>query len=305
MSVCNFIYVDDGYNLSIQGVLGGIVLIICGLLLALRPLWDRTPGGTHTQKLAGFVTMAFVTWVMLANFEPYPATYGTNRQTIYFIVPLVVGCVIMFCMTVTIQLYLMLLGGLGGLAAGLWVLGWRENLSIGSDYGRAILLTVLVVLMMVLSLYRCFWHRLGAAVAGSYVFFMGLDIYFHTGFLYCFEATLDGRHEHHYVVYRSTYIMQSCLIVAFIVTYIFQSSGRFHDHLLLQHSVVMKTMLDPAYNKAPIVGGSRWGPNRFIPSTWYSWRPPMWPTFFGNNRNAPAVVPPPPPAAPVVPPPAV
>ncbi|KAI7898564.1 uncharacterized protein BX663DRAFT_524609 [Cokeromyces recurvatus] len=248
--------------------------------------------------------MGFVTWVMLANFEPFPETYGRNRQTIYFIVPLIVGCVFMFCMTVTIQLYLMLLGGLGGLAAGLWVLGWKESLSIQSEHGRAIFLTVLIVLMMVMSLYRCFWHRLGTSLAGSYIFFMGLDIYFHTGFLYCFTSTLDGRHEHHYVVYRSTYIMQACLIVAFIITYLFQSSGRFNDHLLFQHSVVMKTMLDPAYNKAPIMNNNNnswWMPTRYIPSTWYSWRPPMWPAFVSNNRTTVPPLAAVAPAAPVVP----
>lgn len=169
------------------------MLIVCGLLLACRPIWDRTPAGTRTQELAGFVTMGFVTWVMLANFEP-EQTYGQNRQTIYFIVPFIVGLVVITCMSVTIQLYLMLIGGLGGLAFGLWILGWKDDLSITSNSGRAILLTVLVVVFMVLSLYSCFWHQLGAALAGSYIFFMGLDIYFHTGFNYCFTTTLDRNH---------------------------------------------------------------------------------------------------------------
>lgn len=179
--------------MSIQGVLGGIVLIVCGLLLACRPMWDRTPAGTRTQELSGFVTMGFVTWVMLANFEP-EQTYGQNRQTIYFIVPFIVGLVVITCMAVTIQLYLMLIGGLGGLAFGLWILGWKDDLSITSNSGRAILLTVLVVVFMILSLYSCFWHQLGAALAGSYIFFMGLDMYFHTGFNYCFTTTLDQNH---------------------------------------------------------------------------------------------------------------
>lgn len=174
-------------------MLGGIVLIVCGILLAFRSFWDRTSAGTGTQSLSGFVTMGFVTWVMLANFEP-DHTYGTNRQTIYFIVPLVVGCVTSCFMSVTIQLYLMLVGGLGGLACGLWILGWKEDFAITSNYGRAILLTVLVVVFMVMSLYHCFWHKLGAAIAGSYIFFMGLDIYFHTGFLYCFTTVLDVNH---------------------------------------------------------------------------------------------------------------
>lgn len=198
------IALDDGYELSIQGVLGGIVLISCGFLLGVRSMWDRTPAGRNTQSLTGFVTFGLITWIMLANFEP-AGTYGTNRQTIYFIVPLVVGCVSIFFMAVTIQLYLMLIGGLGGLAFGLWILGWKENLSITSTYGRAILLTVLVVVFMILSLYSCFWHKLGAALAGPYVFFMGLDIFFHTGFLYCFTTVLDANPNH-----GKVYILLSC-----------------------------------------------------------------------------------------------
>lgn len=232
--------------MTVQGVLGGIVLLICGILLIFRGLWDRTLAGTHTQNLTGFITLGFVTWIMLANFEP-SGTYGTNRLTIYFIVPLVVGTLATCFMFVTIQLYLMLLGGLGGIAFGLWILGWKDNLSITSVYGRAILLSVLAAVFMLLSLYHHSMHKLGAALAGSYLFFMGLDIYLHTGFLYCFTTTLDSNHrkfytvyiifitflfsfflllvEHTYQMYREVYIMQSCLIVAFLVSYIFQGLG--------------------------------------------------------------------------------
>ncbi|CAO0797973.1 unnamed protein product [Mucor circinelloides] len=274
------IALDDGYSLSIQGVLGGIVLIVCGLLLACRPIWDRTPAGTRTQELAGFVTMGFVTWVMLANFEP-EQTYGQNRQTIYFIVPFIVGLVVITCMSVTIQLYLMLIGGLGGLAFGLWILGWKDDLSITSNSGRAILLTVLVVVFMVLSLYSCFWHQLGAALAGSYIFFMGLDIYFHTGFNYCFTTTLDRNHEHDYRMHRGVYIMQSCIIIAYIVGFIFQVIGHHSDHIRMQHSVVMSTRNDPRYiTKQPFIG-------RYMPAM-----PPFWrPNWFQRGGAPPAVVP--------------
>lgn len=139
--------------------------------------------------------MGLVTFVMLGNFEP-ESTYGTNRQTIYLIVPLVVGLVVIVCMPITYQLYLMLIGGLGGLALGLWILGWKEGLTITSEYGKAVLLTVLVLVFMIMSLYHHFFHILGAALSGSYVFFMGLDVYFHTGFLYCFTTALDVNPYH-------------------------------------------------------------------------------------------------------------
>lgn len=222
---------------------GGIILICTGLLFGCRGIWDQTLTGRHTQNLSGFATMGLVTWIMLANFEP-AQTYGTNRQTIYLIVPLVVGMVVIFCMPITYQLYLMLIGGLGGLTLGLWILGWKENLTITSQYGIAILLTVLVLVFMIMSLYHYFFHVLGAALSGSYIFFMGLDIFFHTGFLYAFTTTLDVNPNHgkiivakilvmidiylyillahHYETTRGVYIMQSTMIISFIVTYIIQ-----------------------------------------------------------------------------------
>lgn len=174
-------------------MLGGIIIIVSGLLLIFRSLWDRTLAGTHTQNLTGFITHGLVAWIMLANFEPQQS-YGSNRLTIYFIVPLIIGLIATCFMFITVQLYLMLLGGLGGLAFGLWILGWKNDLSITSGYGRAILLTILVIVFMILSLYHHSMHKLGAALAGSYMLFMGLDVYFHTGFLYCFTTTLDVNH---------------------------------------------------------------------------------------------------------------
>ncbi|KAI8991138.1 hypothetical protein BDF20DRAFT_903958 [Mycotypha africana] len=234
--------------------------------------------------------MGFVSWVMLANFEP-SQTYGQNRLTIYFIVPLMVGFVVMFCMNYTIQLYLMLLGGLGGLAFGLWILGWKSDLAITSSWGRAVFLTVWVVVCMMLSLYSCFWHKMGAAVAGSYLFFMGLDIFFHTGFLYCITTTLDANpnHAHRYEVYRGVYIMQACLIISFMITYIFQSLGHRPEHIRLQHSVVMDTMKNPLY-KSHLIPTQRFIPAGMVRTGWRS----NWP-FFGRT----VVPPPPPPPAPV------
>ncbi|KAI8641742.1 hypothetical protein BD408DRAFT_417591 [Parasitella parasitica] len=275
------INLDDGYNLSIQGVLGGIVMIVCGLLLACRPVWDKTAAGTRTQELAGFITMGFVTWIMLANFEP-EQTYGQNRETIYFIVPFIVGIVVTTCMSVTIQLYLMLIGGFGGLTIGLWILGWKDNLSITSNSGRAILLTVLVVVFMILSLYSCFWHQLGAALGGSYIVFMGLDIYFHTGFNYCLTTTLDRNHEHEYKMYRGVYIMQACIVISFIVFFVVQVIGHHSEHIRMQHSLVMSTRNDPRYiTKQPF--------GRYMPAMPVLWRP--------NWLQRAGALPPPPAAA--------
>ncbi|KAI8139350.1 hypothetical protein BJV82DRAFT_626932 [Fennellomyces sp. T-0311] len=207
----NAIVLDDGYELSIQGVLGAIIILICALLLWFRGLYSFK----LVQGLVGFITLGFIAWVLLANFEP-AGTFGHNRWTIYLTVPIACGIVGILLMSCTLHMYLILLGGLGGLAAGLWVLGWRDHLSIQSDYGRAILLVILVVVGCTLAALDQFFHMMGTAITGAYMLMLGLDVFFHTGFTYCFTATLDSNPHHatEYRTTRETYIIQSVLIVA-------------------------------------------------------------------------------------------
>lgn len=148
-----------------------------------------------SQFLVGFVAAGLTGWILIANFEP-EGTYGVNRQTVYLVVPIVCGLLgglVMFC---TLHLYMILLGGLGGLAAGLWVLGWRDGLTIQSDWGRAVLLVLLVLVGFVLAAMDPFFHMVAAALTGAYILMLGLDVFFHTGFTYCFTSTLDNNRYH-------------------------------------------------------------------------------------------------------------
>ncbi|KAI9312849.1 hypothetical protein BX666DRAFT_1865287 [Dichotomocladium elegans] len=142
------------------------------------------------------VVLGFVSWLFLANFEPR-STYGTNSQTIYLLVPIacgLVGSCLMVCIVTPVTL--MALGGLGGVAAGLWVLGWRDELTLHSDWARAVLLVILAVLGCTFSAIDYFFHMIGASFTGAYILMLALDIYFHTGFSYCFLATFDRNPAH-------------------------------------------------------------------------------------------------------------
>ncbi|ORZ20672.1 hypothetical protein BCR42DRAFT_409258 [Absidia repens] len=191
--------------------------------LWLRGFIDST--GILTRFFVGFLSFAFIAWVMLANFEP-ASTYGVNRWSLYLAVVVALGLVggLLFCLCDLIAVYAAMLGGLGGLAIGLWVLGWRDNLSITSAWGRAVLLCLLALVGFLWAAYSVNASILGSAFAGSYVLMLGLDVYFHTGFTYCATTVLDANpaHAHTYVVYRETYIMQGIIILAFIVGFISQ-----------------------------------------------------------------------------------
>lgn len=177
-------------------MIGSIVLIGTALLLWLRGAfyYFQTPA---TSGLVGFITLGLITWVLLANLEP-AGTYGTNRWTLYLVAPIgcgLAGALILACCAWT-PIPLMVLGGLGGLAAGLWVLGWRTGTSIQSNWGRAVLLVVLVILGCLIAALDYLFHMLGTSMTGAYMLMLGLDVYFHTGFTYCFTATLDQNPAH-------------------------------------------------------------------------------------------------------------
>ncbi|KAI8064422.1 P-loop containing nucleoside triphosphate hydrolase protein [Gongronella butleri] len=177
-------------------------------------LWLRSFDANRvlTKFSAGFVTFGLVTWVMLANFEPQ-GTYGVNRWTIYLIVPMCIGFLgglfIWSCDHVSV--FLSLLGSLGGLSFGLWILGWRSGLSITSTWGQAVLLAILVAAGFFWASCHPMGVIFGSAIAGTYMLFIGLDFYFHTGFTYCATTVLDANknHAHDYVAYKETLIMQA------------------------------------------------------------------------------------------------
>ncbi|ORX56991.1 hypothetical protein DM01DRAFT_314073 [Hesseltinella vesiculosa] len=185
---------DDGYQLSVQGILAGIIFMVVGLLLWLRG-FDY--GRTIQHFTTGFTTFGLIAWVMLANFEP-AATYGVNRWTIYLIVPTCIGFLgglfIWGCDHLAV--YLSLLGAQGGIAIGLWVLGWRSGLSITSTWGQAVLLSILAGFGFIWGACHPIGSMMGSSFAGAYLLFIGLDFFFHTGFTYCAMTTLDANKNH-------------------------------------------------------------------------------------------------------------
>ncbi|KAI9304311.1 hypothetical protein BJ944DRAFT_87539 [Cunninghamella echinulata] len=204
------ISLDDGYELSIQGVLAGIILFLLGLALILRGIVDST--GTLTRFNIGFITFGFVTWVMLMNFEP-ASTYGINRWSLYLSVVVAIGLFggLFVCSCDKIAAHVALLGGLGGLCFGLWILGWMDGLSIQVAWGRAILLCILTLFWFFLASYSIHFNVLASSMTGAYLLMLGFDVYFHTGFTYCVLTALDANPTH------GTYVTTTLLITRFVL----------------------------------------------------------------------------------------
>jgi hypothetical protein len=185
---------EDGYLLTVHGVLLGVTLLLIGLMLLLRGYHDSDVG-INSRFIAGFITMALISWVILTNFEP-ARTYGTYRWTIYLVVCFVIGAIGGLIISCTFHLFLMVLSALGALAFGLWLLGWKNGLLISTSWGRALFLSLLVLAGLCLTPVVWIAPALGAAFAGAYIFMLGLDIFVHTGFTYGPMCTLDANPNH-------------------------------------------------------------------------------------------------------------
>jgi hypothetical protein len=191
---CSATCVEDGYVLTVHGVLLGIFLLLTGLVLLLRVYHDGELG-TNARFVSGFIAMALVTWVLLTNFEP-AKTYGTYRWTIYLVVCFCIGALGGLIIGCTFHLFLMVLSGLGALAFGLWLLGWKSGLLISTNWGRALFLSLLVLGGLVMAPMVWFAPIVGAAFCGAYLFMLGLDVFFHTGFMYGLLCSLDTNPNH-------------------------------------------------------------------------------------------------------------
>lgn len=222
--------VDDGYVLTVHGVLLGIFLILTGLVLLLRVYHDGELG-TNARFVSGFIAMALVTWVLLTNFEP-ARTYGTYRWTIYLVVCFGIGAIGGLIIGCTFHLFLMVLSGLGALAFGLWLLGWKDDLLIPSNWGRALFLSLLVLAGLVIAPMVWFAPIVGAAFCGAYLFMLGLDMFFHTGFMYALLCSLDTNpHHRKYMLSTSLKELNNSKSPEFSLRLLFDLAGLSHARI--------------------------------------------------------------------------
>ncbi|KAI9285277.1 hypothetical protein BC943DRAFT_323943 [Umbelopsis sp. AD052] len=232
----------DGYLLTVHGVLLGVTLMLLGLALLLRG-YHETDAGINSRFIAGFITMALVSWVILTNFEP-ARTYGTYRWTIYLVVCFVIGAIGGLIISCTFHLFLMVLSALGALAFGLWLLGWKNGLLISTSWGRALFLALLVLAGLCVTPVLWFAPALGAAFAGAYVFMLGLDIFVHTGFTYGPMCTLDANPNHpcdYYLTWQVYLMLAFTLVLSFI--------GMFDQLLRRPHLVRNQHAMYYSYSK--------------------------------------------------------
>jgi hypothetical protein len=146
---------------------------------------------SFTIFVVGFYWGANIAYIILSNAK---ADYGENTATILLVVSVVVGLLVggLLCCCFFLAVYL--LGGFFGFIIAMWILSWSTNGLIQTNWGRAILIVCLVIAGMVLI---AFLEKpvfiIGTAFIGSFVIFLGVDIYVKSGLLEMVDQMIHAR----------------------------------------------------------------------------------------------------------------
>lgn len=139
-------------------------------------------GGVHqhfTMFIVGFYVGSNVAYIILLNVKE---DYGSNTETILLVVSVVVGILAGLILSCCFFLAVYLVGALLGYFTALWLLSWVTNGLIQTNWGRAILIIVFVIVGIILmAFFERFLMVVATAFIGSFAIFIGVDIYVKTG----------------------------------------------------------------------------------------------------------------------------
>ncbi|CEP08201.1 hypothetical protein [Parasitella parasitica] len=197
-----------GKGITSQNGIAGAFLIVLGLYLLVFGFRSFR----ITLGVCGFLTFGLITWVGMANNQPF---YGyINNDITIIAVPAGLGVLgaIIYAIFWNISIYLV--GALGGFTLAMYILCCKVNLLIIQVVVRAALLIALSFFMSFITFFAERYVLLFTfAFAGSYCFIVGIDFMAHTGYLAGAKSILDGN-QYHQVVYTMT--KNVIILIAFI-----------------------------------------------------------------------------------------
>ncbi|KAI8340827.1 hypothetical protein BC941DRAFT_418282 [Chlamydoabsidia padenii] len=174
-------------TVTVQSIVLSVILFITGAYLCFL-------GGVHqhfTMFIVGFYVGSNVAYIVLLNAK---ADYGPNTETILLVVSVVVGILAGLLLSCCFFLAVYLVGALLGYMVALWLLSWVTNGLIQTNWGRAILIIVFVIVGIIL---MAFFERILMVIAtafiGSFAIFIGVDIYTKTGLAESVISFLQAR----------------------------------------------------------------------------------------------------------------
>ncbi|KAI8142446.1 hypothetical protein BJV82DRAFT_614930 [Fennellomyces sp. T-0311] len=207
------VYGGDGVTPQ-MGVVGAI-LIVLGIYLMVFGYRCFRP----TLAVSGFITFGLITWVGMTNSQS--AEGYTNNDITIIAVPVGLGVLgaILYSFFWNVSIYLV--GGMGGLAFGLYILCWREDLVITQEVARACFLVAISLFVAAITFFiERYVILFSTSFTGAYIFIVGIDILSHSGYVAGIKSILDRNilHRVKYTIDRRVYAMMAVIIVLFLIS---------------------------------------------------------------------------------------
>ncbi|KAI8376348.1 uncharacterized protein BYT42DRAFT_574283 [Radiomyces spectabilis] len=181
-------------NLPISGATVTVHSVILSIILFITGGYLTFAGGVHqyfTMFIVGFYVGSNIAYIILTNAKD---DYGPNTDTILLVVSVVVGILAGALLSCCFFLAVYLLGALLGYMAAIWLLSWVDNGLIQSNWGRAVLIICFVIVGVLL---MAFLERpmiiIATAFIGSFVIFVGIDLYVKTGFVEAINSLIRAK----------------------------------------------------------------------------------------------------------------
>lgn len=176
-----------------------------------------------TLGVCGFLTFALITWVAMANNQPF---YGyVNNDITIIAVPAGLGILgaIIYAIFWNISIYLV--GAMSGLTLALYIMCCRANLLITSAVARAAFMVALSFFMSLVTFFAEKYVLLFTfSWVGSYCFIVGIEFLAHTGYLAGIKSILDGNRYHQvvYTISRNVIILIAFIPIIFLISFAWQ-----------------------------------------------------------------------------------
>ncbi|KAI8142445.1 hypothetical protein BJV82DRAFT_714040 [Fennellomyces sp. T-0311] len=195
----------------------GAVLILLGCYLMVFGYRCFRP----TLAVSGFLTFGLITWIGMANSQS--ARGYTNNAITMIAVPAglgILGAVLYASFLWNVSIYLV--GGMGGLAFGLFICCWREDLVVRQDVPRACFLIAIAVFFAALTFFlERYVILFSSSFVGGYTFIVGIDFIAHTGYTAGIKSIIDHNQLHRvkYIIDKRVYGIMSVIIVLFLISF--------------------------------------------------------------------------------------
>ncbi|KAI8055307.1 hypothetical protein BDF22DRAFT_654205 [Syncephalis plumigaleata] len=206
--------------LTPQSIVGAIVALVVGFVLCFFGYRFFRP----TLFLAGFVIAAFVTYVVCLNVAPLKGDqYDSIKRTVYIVLVIGVGFIVGVLAVCFWRFGLLLVGAMGGLVGGLFILAFMPNGLIKEPVWKAVLIVILVILGAIL-IFK--FERpvviVATSAGGGFALALGIDFFVQSQFASTIATVLGGASSAVLSFDAKTYIMLALVAIFAILGMIVQ-----------------------------------------------------------------------------------